>query len=33
MVQNRFFLNLRVTEDLFYWKDTTFNNKVIIATM
>lgn len=26
MVQNRFFLNLRITEDLFCWKDTTFKN-------
>lgn len=31
MVQNRFFLNLRVTEDLFCWKDMTFkNNKQLL---
>lgn len=31
MVKNRFFLNLRITEDLFCWKDTTFkNNKQLL---
>lgn len=29
--QNRFFLNLRIIEDLFCWKDTTFkNNKQLL---